>query len=285
MFVVHWQGSFEGLSLTQQSYSWGAGETLVENPTQFNIMQACVRRPVQAQMVSPISSERRFGRLVLTPADYEMVVETIGEETDFPVRKFELDSKWLAKLAASFVNFDFNQFTAQPVFDDPQVGGTLDRIYAEMTAPERASHDVLEALLKILAIDTARLLTVRSRRDTACALTLTTEQLARVRLSIETTDFKTLTPAKIAEDCEMSLRRLRGAFRRTTGSSLHDQIEQARQASACRSLVETGHPLKVISHGLGFAHSSAFCYWFKNGTGLTPTEYRLRNAVTCEGSC
>lgn len=285
MFVVQWQGSFEGLSLTQQSYSWAAGETLIEQPSQFNIMQACVRRPVQAQLVSPISSERRFGRLVLTPADFEMVVETIGEETDFPVRKFELDSQWFAKLAASYVDFDFNRFTAQPVFDDPQVGGTLDRIYSEMAAPARASHDVLEALLRILAIDTARLLMARSAQETTSALTLTTEQLARVRLSIETTDFKSLTPAKIASDCEMSLRRLRGAFRRTTGSSLQEQIEQARKAAACRSLVETGQPLKVISHGLGFAHASAFCYWFKNGTGLTPTEYRLRNAVACEGSC
>jgi len=39
------------------------------------------------------------------------------------------------------------------------------------------------------------------------------------------------------------------------------------------------------AHHLGFAHARAFCYWFRNSTGMTPTGYRIHRAVNCAGDC
>ena len=79
--------------------------------------------------------------------------------------------------------------------------------------------------------------------------------------------------------------RLSEMFRHTTGRPLRAEIEEARVNAACRQLVETHQPLKMLAHHLAFTHTSAFCYWFKQSTGLTPTEYRIRRAVTCAGDC
>lgn len=277
MWTVQWQRSFEGLSLSLESHSWAAGQTLRHPTPHFNIMQACTRRPVRAQLARPIRNGDRLGRLVLTPAGPGVTVETTGEETEFLVRKFEFDTKWLNNLASSCLDFDFDKAQAQPVFDDPVIGATLDRIYTEMMSPGQASLDMLASLVRIFAIDTARLLTMRSKQPSTVERLLTAEQVAHIQRLIETTEFKDLTPGRIAVECQMSLSRLRDAFRRTTGTSLREKIEEARINAACRLLVETGHPLKIIAHRLGFGHASAFCYSFKNATGLTPTEYRLRN--------
>jgi AraC family transcriptional regulator len=285
MRTIQWEGRHEGLSLTCETHFWGAGQTFSQRASVFNIMQAGLRRPVRARLARPIGGERRLGRIVLTPADFEVHVETMGEETDFPVHTFELDAAWLTRMVAPFMDFDFAQAEAHPVFDDPVISSTLDRIYTELTTPGPGAKGLLDTLLRMLAIDTARLQIARSRRKPPVEGALTSEQFARVRCMIETSDFRGLTPAKLAEDCEISLPRLREAFRRTTGMSLRQQIEQARMAAARRLLVETGHPLKVIAHQLDFGHASAFCYAFKQATGLTPTEYRLRNAATCVGAC
>ncbi|WP_068088954.1 helix-turn-helix transcriptional regulator [Novosphingobium rosa] len=285
MRTIQWEGQHEGLLLTCDSHAWRAGQTFSQRASVFNIMQAGLRRPVRARLAQPIGGERRLGRIVLTPADFEVYVETIGEETDFPVRTFNLDAKWLTQMVAPYMDFDFARAEAHPVFDDPVISSTLDRIHAELTTPGPGAKGLLDTLLRMLAIDTARLQMARSRLVPPAEGALTSEQFARVRCYIETSDFRGLTPARVAEDCEISLPRLRDAFRRTTGTSLRQQIEQARMAAAKRMLLETGQPLKMIAHQLDFAHASAFCYAFKQVTGLTPTEYRLRNAVTCEGAC
>lgn len=283
MLTVQWQRSFEGLSLALESHKWIAGERLAQTSSQLNIMQACTRRPVRARLARPIGNEQRLGRIVLTPAGVTIPVETLGEESDFPVRKFEFDPDWLNHLTASSIDFDFTNAEAQPVFDNPDIAATLNRIHTEMVNPQGGSAQLLPALIRVLAIDMARLLLSRSQESSCGSRNLTVEQLARVRLAIETIDLGKLTACRVAEECGMSVARLREAFRNTTGSSLRQEIESARINFARQMLVETGQPLKVIAHALGFAHPSAFCYFFKRETGLTPTEYRRKIAAVCSG--
>lgn len=278
MLTVHWQSKFEGLTLQYETHTWRAGEILRQKSSQFNFQQACVRRPVLARLSRSIGSQIRIGTLVLTPADFVMSVDTIGDETDFPVRKFELDTDWLSKLVAPELKLDFSSVQPHPMFDHPSIASTLERISAELLMRTSDSAELIRYLVRILAIDTARLLRVRAADQVVTGTMLTNDQLARINWSLETTDFAELSPSRVARDCEMSLPRLREAYRRTTGQSLRDAIEQARQKSACSLLTMTGRPLKVIAHQLGFAHASAFCYWFKKSVGLTPSEFRMSNA-------
>lgn len=285
MRMLQWQLEFEGLRLSQESHAWPAGMQFVQTEQYFNIQQAGTRRPVRARLSKPVSAERRLGRIVLTPAGFGMPVETLGVEVDFPVRKFEFDLKWLNAQLPSSCDFDFSQAFAQPIFDEPTIAATLDRIHDEMVAARPDSGAVLSLLVRVLAIDTARCLIARSTQSGVSLRSLSQEQIARIRNMIQTTEFKDLTLAHIADRFDMRQIRLREMFKRATGHSLRAEIEEARVNTACRQLVETHHPLKVLAHHLGFAHASAFCYWFKQSTGLTPTEYRIRNATVCMGDC
>lgn len=285
MRTLQWQLDFEGLRLSQERHAWGAGWQFVQKEEHFNIQQAGTRRPVRAWLSKPVSAERRLGRIVLTPAGFGMPVETLGDEVDFPVRKFEFDAKWLNAQLPDSLDFDFGKAFAQPIFDEPAIAATLDRIYDEMLAARADSRALLASLISILAIDTARCLIARSSHLDVSPRSLTQEQVARIRHMIQTTEFRDLTLACIADRFEMRQVRLREMFKRATGHSLRAEIEDARVKAACRQLVETHHPLKVLAHQMGFAHVSAFCYWFKQSTGQTPTEYRLRSAAVCMGHC
>lgn len=285
MRTLQWQLSFEGLVLSQESHAWREGIRFVQLEEYFNIQQAGTRRPVRARLSQPVSAEQRLGRIVLTPAGFGMPVETVGVEVDFPVRKFEFDPGWLNSLLPASMEFDFRNAIPQPIFDEPSIASTLDRIYDELMEARADGEAMLASLLRILAIDTARCLIARSGQIDVSSRSLSSEQVARIRHLIQTTEFKDLTLSYIAERIEISQARLRELFKRSTGHSLRAEIEEARVNSACRLLVETHYPLKVLAHNLGFTHASAFCYWFKQSTGLTPTEYRIRRAVACAGDC
>lgn len=274
MRTVHWQLSFDGLLLSQESHAWGANIQFEQCENYFNIQQAGIRRPVRAQVDHKVFADRRFGRIVLANSGKPIPVVTVGVETDFPVRKFEFDADWLNSQLPDDIVFDFRTASAQPMFDEPCIGITLDRIYDELVTPRADSKRLLQPLIQILAMDTARCLIARSSQQEVSLHSLSPEQLMRIRHLIQTTDFGDLTLGYIAERMAMTQTRLRKMFKRATGSSLHDEIHEARLQAACRKLVETGDPLKIIAHQLGFRHVSAFCYWFKQSTGRTPSQHR-----------
>lgn len=276
MRTVHWQLNFDGLVLSQESYTWTAGVEFVQHEDNFNLQQAGIRRPVRARLARPANAKQRFGRVALTPVNSDTPIETVGVEVDFPVRKFEFDASWLSAQLPVSLDFDFRQASAQPTFDEPSVTATLDRIYDELMVPRPDSAPLLKSLIQVLAIDTARCLIARSSQDDRSLRSLSPEQVARIRHLIQTTGFKDLTLTNVADRLGMRQPRLREMFRRATGTSLREEIHDARVYAACRRLVETDDPLKVVAHELGFRHASAFCYWFKQCTGLTPTEHRNR---------
>ncbi len=285
MRTLQWQLSFEGLVLSQESHAWCAGIRFAQHEEYFNFQQAGTRRPVRARLSQPMNGDPRLGRIVLTPAGAALPIETVGVEVDFPVRRFDFDLAWLnAQLPAS-IDFDFRQVDAHPIFDEPTIAATLDRIYDELIMEREGSKPLLESLVRILAIDTARCLIARSSQNEFSPRSFSPEQVTRIRHLIQTTEFRDLTLAYIADRFEMRQARLREMFKRTTGRSLRAEIEEARVNTACRQLIETHYPLKVLAHNLGFTHASAFCHWFKQSTGLTPTEYRIRNAAVCKGDC
>jgi AraC-like DNA-binding protein len=276
MPIVRSQHAFEGLTLKCETYAWAAGEVFSYTASRFNLQQAGIRRPVRARLVQPAGTRARLGSLVLMPADCVMAVEGIGTETGFPVRTFELDTDWLVGLAGPDIAVPLTRVAPQPIFDDPQIAQTLDRIATELQTPLAHSPEMLRCLIRTLAIHTVRSVAARTRQTRAIG-TLTNDQLALLEWSLETSDFAEVSPARLARDCGMSVARLRQAYHLTTGQSLRDRIESARQARACHDLTATDDPLKVIAYRTGFTHPSAFCYWFKRSTGQTPTEYRTRH--------
>ena len=143
MRTLQWQLSFEGLVLSQESHAWCAGIRFAQHEEYFNFQQAGTRRPVRARLSQPMNGDPRLGRIVLTPAGAALPIETVGVEVDFPVRRFDFDLAWLnAQLPAS-IDFDFRQVDAHPIFDEPTIAATLDRIYDELIMAREGSKPLL----------------------------------------------------------------------------------------------------------------------------------------------
>lgn len=67
-------------------------------------------------------------------------------------------------------------------------------------------------------------------------------------------------------------------FKKETGSTPHAYIIDARIHAAKYMLVNEHYPLKTICERCGFSSTSVFCAAFKRKVGLSPLEYRKRNA-------
>jgi AraC-like DNA-binding protein len=62
-------------------------------------------------------------------------------------------------------------------------------------------------------------------------------------------------------------------FKKSTGMTLRDFVEESRIRAAVRLLVNTDLTLSEIAYDCGFSSQSYFSYSFKRRMGLTPREY------------
>lgn len=83
-----------------------------------------------------------------------------------------------------------------------------------------------------------------------------------------------LTPTLIAEELEMNLSYLCREFKKNTGKTIGEYINERKISEAKRLLRATDQSLVEISDTLGFSSQSYFHRVFKKMTGVTPTEYR-----------
>lgn len=67
-------------------------------------------------------------------------------------------------------------------------------------------------------------------------------------------------------------------FKNLTGQSVSDYVQALRRAEACRLLTETDDSIQLIGQKTGMLNVSSFIRSFKQQTGLTPGQYRIRNA-------
>ncbi len=65
-------------------------------------------------------------------------------------------------------------------------------------------------------------------------------------------------------------------FKKITGYSFHNFLNQHRVENACHYLAETRHSLAEIAELVGFADSKILCRVFKANLGVTPGEYRQK---------
>lgn len=78
----------------------------------------------------------------------------------------------------------------------------------------------------------------------------------------------------IARDAAMSLSAFCHYFKRVTGRTLTDFINEVRIGHASRLLIETDHPVSKIAYASGFESLSNFNLRFRKLTGASPKEYR-----------
>ena len=84
---------------------------------------------------------------------------------------------------------------------------------------------------------------------------------------------------KLAAMAGMSVSAFRRNFALVTGMPPHKFIMAARVRRAQVLLMDESLPLAVIAHEVGFGTQSRFCAVFREVAGVTPSEYRRRQAA------
>ncbi|MGZ7151766.1 bifunctional transcriptional activator/DNA repair enzyme AdaA [Bacillus sp. BC08] len=83
-----------------------------------------------------------------------------------------------------------------------------------------------------------------------------------------------LTLDILAEMCHGSPFHLQRTFKKTTGISPIEYIQQFRIVKAAEQLLQSNQSIKEISNAVGIENPEYFATLFKKKTGFTPTEYR-----------
>lgn len=83
----------------------------------------------------------------------------------------------------------------------------------------------------------------------------------------------------IAEDLGVSKHHLIREFTRRTGGTPGRFLTQTRIENAKQLLAESDYGVALIGQLVGYANGNYFCKVFRQQTGITPGEYRRRNAL------
>lgn len=85
-----------------------------------------------------------------------------------------------------------------------------------------------------------------------------------------------LTVEQIAAGAHMSKFHLCRLFRRQTGLTIMQYLNEQRLSEARRQLLDTDMSISAVAQNCGFGSSSHFCTLFKRREGMSPREYRQR---------
>lgn len=91
---------------------------------------------------------------------------------------------------------------------------------------------------------------------------------------------QTITVEQIADEIHFSRGYASHVFKKATGESIAHCLQNKRIEVAKELLQHSGHLISDIAQMVGFENASYFASVFKNETGISPKEYRIRNE-TC----
>ena len=101
-------------------------------------------------------------------------------------------------------------------------------------------------------------------------------QLKKVVAFIQAHAFEQITMADILRAVPMARRSLERRFQQVFGRSPLDEIRRIRIDKARRLLAETDLPMQHIAEACGYATYNYLTHIFKQGTGITPRDYRKK---------
>lgn len=162
---------------------------------------------------------------------------------------------------------------------DPNVRNGVQRLAQEAAMPGFSSDILVDGLASALRVDLRRYFAGATRRQVAAPGSLAPWQLRRIEDFVHSSDGLRLRIADLSAVAEVSSGHFARAFKKSTGRTVHEFIEDVRLERAYALLAESTVPLKQIAARLGFATPSSFTLAFRRATGTTPACYRKEHAV------
>jgi AraC family transcriptional regulator len=162
---------------------------------------------------------------------------------------------------------------------DPNVRNGVQRLAQEAAMPGFASDILVDGLANALRVDLRRYFAGASRQQIETPGSLAPWQFRRIEDFIHGSDGQRLRIADLSTVAEVSPGHLARTFKKTTGRTVREYIEDVRLERAYALLSESTMPLKQVAARLGFGTPSSFTLAFRRATGTTPARYRKAHAV------
>jgi AraC family transcriptional regulator len=173
----------------------------------------------------------------------------------------DLSPAWLSRLReAGFAGERFH-------LRSPFVDQFVDRLDAEMAAPDSMSEMVIESLATEVIVFASRL-AGRSGRN---------RWVDRARRLIEEEFSSSLSLGGIAASVGVHPVHLARQFRASQGCTVGEYIRRVRVGFARRELAMTDKPIAEIAFAAGFSDHSQLTKTFKRITGRAPAAYRAQH--------
>jgi AraC family transcriptional regulator len=258
-------------------FCWNAGEEIHQLENDFIVGYRPYPAEVTVAAQLDNGSLQNFGPLMFFPA--QIGVKTNAANSNERVRNIRcrLAPEWFQRIWGSMPSWESEDLSQCYDLRNLRIEQAIQRLGYEVLNPGFASTLMVESLSAVIAIEIVRHfdastgMRVRTREGK-----LSQADLSRILDYIASCENHCPSIDEIANVCAISPAHLRRSFKRTTGKTVHDYVEQVRLRKAQSLLINTDLPLKVISYRLGFANASTFSSTFRRVSSETPSDYRHR---------
>ena len=180
---------------------------------------------------------------------------------------------------------DFQKVKVDRLIQGLRSGEQMEKVYKEMTqALKKCSYAEYMNAVIWLGITVMRgVTTIRFREEEMNGFLVA---LSRCEKQNEVDEVKRYIEAnyqdpnttleRLADEFGGSPNYIRRLFKKDTGMSVAEYINEIRLKAVMRGLRETNRPAKEIAEQCGFISSNYFYTYFRKKTGLTPQTYRER---------
>lgn len=210
-----------------------------------------------------------LGGMMIVPAGVE--IDATGPGGD---RRLASCTMMSGILPDGFDRCDQADLAACGDIRDPNVRAAMQRMAAEAIQPGFGADILIDALSSGVKIDLARYFLRTRPQQPVHVGVLAPWQIRRLEEYVHSAHAGGMRIADLARVVDISPGHLARTFKKTTGRTVHQFVEEARIARAAALLADTRLPLKQIAAQLGFGTPSSFSQAFRRATGATPGQFR-----------
>ena len=249
-------------------------DSLVATDARYQINMCLTPRPLHARA----GYEARWGRhrferlgdiFMVPPGE---VLRCRGERGQQTSLTCQIDPEMLDAIGAP--QWDDRQLAASLDITSARIRALLFRLTGEVRYPGIGAERMLALLGEELAIEIARHCREVHERPATGGIASWRLRLIDERLA---EDGAAPSLGELAARCNLSVRQLTRGFRASRGCSIGDYVE-TRRIEAAKRLLAGGDSVKGVAFAMGFASPSSFTFAFRRAVGVSPRQFRQRQA-------
>lgn len=238
------------------------------------------REPARGCFGSPLShrSFLKFGPASFVPPHLPIHVQSPGF-TNRPMMVLHFAQDALDGVARNFERRD--QALLSRCFDirERRIVETMDRMRQELDEDTPGRDQIMSGLAMVLQGELTRYFAEDGHATLHTRGALVDWQMQRISNRISDDSLPPPDIDELARICGVGRRHFMRAFKARTGFTAMEWVDSATCERAVHLLQDASRPIKEISALLGYSHPGSFSTAFTRQFGMSPREWRSRNAM------